>query len=155
MIIHRICNFWNQAYLITSQQMCGYQDVRNVRFRKIWRAWFSSNTRYDIRPFALLPTIYHFKSNFYLHLNLSKFLIRVFKCMICVLNVPSFWYHQLLEIWNFNLLLIYQFLAFFIKMLPFFLAWSFIIHFRLTCLITNYSDLNSDLIVLVAIHRDI
>ena len=59
--------------------------------------------------------------------------------MICVLNVPSFWYHQLLEIWNFNLLLIYQFLAFFIKMLPFLLAWSFIINFRLTCLITNYS----------------
>ena len=26
-------------------------------FRKIWRALFSSNTRFDIRPFALLPTI--------------------------------------------------------------------------------------------------
>ena len=27
-------------------------------FRKIWRAWFSSNTRFEIRPFALLPTKY-------------------------------------------------------------------------------------------------
>ena len=36
---------------------CAYQVVRNVRFfRKIWRASFSWNTRFDIRPFALLPT---------------------------------------------------------------------------------------------------
>ena len=26
-------------------------------FRKIWRALFSCNTRFEIRPFALLPTI--------------------------------------------------------------------------------------------------
>ena len=31
-------------------------------FRKIWRALFSLNTRFEIRPFALLPTTsdYHF-----------------------------------------------------------------------------------------------
>ena len=27
-------------------------------FRKIWRALFSRNTRFEIRPFALLPTYY-------------------------------------------------------------------------------------------------
>ena len=27
-------------------------------FQKIWRAWFSCNTRFEIRPFALLPTNY-------------------------------------------------------------------------------------------------
>ena len=27
-------------------------------FRKIWRALFSCNTRFEIRPFALLPTNY-------------------------------------------------------------------------------------------------
>ena len=25
-------------------------------FRKIWRAWFSCYLRFEIRPFALLPT---------------------------------------------------------------------------------------------------
>ena len=28
-------------------------------FRKIWHALFSRNTRFEIRPFALLPTNYH------------------------------------------------------------------------------------------------
>ena len=36
--------------------VCAYQGVRNVRFRKIWRAFFSCNTRFEIRPFALLST---------------------------------------------------------------------------------------------------
>ena len=35
---------------------CDYQGVKNVRFRKIWRALFSYNTGFDIRTFALLPT---------------------------------------------------------------------------------------------------
>ena len=36
---------------------CAYQGVKNVRFfRKIWRAFFFWNTRFEIRPFALLPT---------------------------------------------------------------------------------------------------
>ena len=35
---------------------CVYQGVRNVRFLKIWRALFSWNTRFEIRPFVLLPT---------------------------------------------------------------------------------------------------
>ena len=29
-------------------------------FRKIWRAFFSLNTRFEIRPFALLPTMFYF-----------------------------------------------------------------------------------------------
>ena len=28
-------------------------------FWKIWRALFSCNTRFEIRPFALLPTIFY------------------------------------------------------------------------------------------------
>ena len=32
--------------------------MRNVRFRKIWHALFSWNTRLEIYPFALLPTIF-------------------------------------------------------------------------------------------------
>ena len=32
------------------------RKVRNVSFRKIWRALFSCNTRFQIHPFALLPT---------------------------------------------------------------------------------------------------
>ena len=38
--------------------MCAYQGVRNVRFWKIWHALFPWNTRFDIRPFALLPTTF-------------------------------------------------------------------------------------------------
>ena len=33
-----------------------YQRVRNVCFQKIWRALFPWNTRFEIRPFASLPT---------------------------------------------------------------------------------------------------
>ena len=32
------------------------RGVRNALFRKIWRALFSCKTRFEIRPFALLPT---------------------------------------------------------------------------------------------------
>ena len=35
-----------------------YQGVRNVRFWKIWRALLSCYLRFEIRPFALLPTNY-------------------------------------------------------------------------------------------------
>ena len=37
-----------------------YQGVRNIFFRKIWRALFSWNTHFEIYPFALLPTNYAF-----------------------------------------------------------------------------------------------
>ena len=42
---------------------CGYRVVRNVRFRKFWRALFSWNTRFDICPFTLLPMICHIWGN--------------------------------------------------------------------------------------------
>ena len=35
--------------------MCAYQGVRNVCFSE-WRALLSCNTRFEIGPFALLPT---------------------------------------------------------------------------------------------------
>ena len=36
---------------------CAYQGVKNVcLIRKIWHALFSWNTRFEIHPFALLPT---------------------------------------------------------------------------------------------------
>ena len=47
-----------------------------IVFRKIWRALFFWNTRFDIRPFALLPT----KLDVWLDLNgllhLSKLILR-------------------------------------------------------------------------------
>ena len=44
-------------------------------FRKIWRALFSWNTRFEIRPFALSPTIMQIKEPFGL---ITKVLIRSF-----------------------------------------------------------------------------
>ena len=45
------------------ERTCAYQGVRNIRFsEKILRASFSCNTRFKIRPFALLPTTDHFFS---------------------------------------------------------------------------------------------
>ena len=41
---------------------CAYQGVRDVRFSEICRAFFSWNTRFEIRPFALLPTICYLTS---------------------------------------------------------------------------------------------
>ena len=38
-----------------------YQEVRNVSFREILRALFSCKHRFEIRPFALLPTIIKFQ----------------------------------------------------------------------------------------------
>ena len=44
--------------------VCHYESCRHIRgvemfvFRKIWRALFSWNTRFEIRPFALLPEKY-------------------------------------------------------------------------------------------------
>ena len=34
---------------------CEYQGLRNICFWKIWRTLFSWNTRFEIRPFFLLP----------------------------------------------------------------------------------------------------
>ena len=41
-----------------SQNGC-FKKTRNTKFPKIWLALFSWNTRFEIRPFALLPTIYN------------------------------------------------------------------------------------------------
>ena len=38
-----------------------YQGVKMFVFRKIWRALFSWNTRFEIRPFVLLPTCWWMK----------------------------------------------------------------------------------------------
>ena len=41
---------------ITGKKYIRVSRVRNVVFRKLWRALFSWKTRFEIRPFALLPT---------------------------------------------------------------------------------------------------
>ena len=52
---HQIFRKTNISYLLIRTRMCAYQGVRNVCFSE-WRALFSCNTRFEIRPFALLPT---------------------------------------------------------------------------------------------------
>ena len=49
----------NFSYSLIRTRTCAYQGVRNVPFRKIWRALFSWNTHFEIRPFALLSTIWY------------------------------------------------------------------------------------------------
>ena len=45
------------SYPLIRTRTWAYQELRKVPFfRKIWRALFSWNTRFEIRPFALLPT---------------------------------------------------------------------------------------------------
>ena len=46
----------NFSYFLIHTPACAYQGVRNVHFRKSWGALFSCNTRFEIHPFALLPT---------------------------------------------------------------------------------------------------
>ena len=49
------------SYPLIRTRTCTYQGVRMFvfrNFRKIWHALFSWNTHFEIRPFALLPTIY-------------------------------------------------------------------------------------------------
>ena len=43
----------------TNISYSAYQRLRNVPFPEIWRALFSWNTRFEIRPFALLPAKQH------------------------------------------------------------------------------------------------
>ena len=40
-------------YPLIRKRTCAYQGVRNVGFRKFWRALFSYHTRFEICPFAL------------------------------------------------------------------------------------------------------
>ena len=62
--------------------------LRNIRFfRKIWRAFFSWKTRFEIRPFSLLPTIFSKKctpqclcfQNAFIKIFVEKFLCRTKK----------------------------------------------------------------------------
>ena len=46
----------NISYPLIRTRTCAYQGVRKFVFRKTWRALFSWNTRFRIRPFAILPT---------------------------------------------------------------------------------------------------
>ena len=48
----------NISHPLTRTHTSAYQGVRNVRFSEIWLAFFSWNTRFEIRPFVLLPTNY-------------------------------------------------------------------------------------------------
>ena len=42
------------AQFHVQESVRAYQGVRNNRFRKIWRALFSCNTCFEIRPFCLV-----------------------------------------------------------------------------------------------------
>ena len=42
----------------SEKRTCAYQGIKMFVFRKIWRALFPWNTHFEIRPFALLLTIY-------------------------------------------------------------------------------------------------
>ena len=41
---------------VSYARACAYQGLEMFVLRKIWRALFSCNTRFEIRLFALLPT---------------------------------------------------------------------------------------------------
>ena len=47
----------NVSYTLIRTRTCSYQGLKNVR-RKIWHALISCNTRFEIRPFSLLPNEY-------------------------------------------------------------------------------------------------
>ena len=47
-----------------SYPLCAYQRIRNIRFQKLWRALFSWNTRFEIRPFFLITKDYNFLKDF-------------------------------------------------------------------------------------------
>ena len=54
----------NISYPLISTLACAYQGLRNI-FRKFGVLCFSCNTRFEVRTFALLPTISgHIKVNF-------------------------------------------------------------------------------------------
>ena len=46
----------NISYPLIRTRACGYQGLEMFVFRKIWRALYSCNTRFEILPFPLLPT---------------------------------------------------------------------------------------------------
>ena len=48
----------NISYSPIRARTCAYQGVKMFVFWKIWRTLFPWNTRFEIRPFVLLPTNY-------------------------------------------------------------------------------------------------
>ena len=54
---HQIFRKTNISYPLIRTRTCAHQGVRMFVFRKIWRALFSWNPRFEIRAFALLPTV--------------------------------------------------------------------------------------------------
>ena len=61
----QIFRITNISYPLIRSCKCSYQGVRNVRFSKNWCALFSWNTRFEILPFDLLPTIMGHRSWFW------------------------------------------------------------------------------------------
>ena len=51
--------FWKTiiSYPLIRTRTCTYQEVRNICFSENLACFFSWNTRFEIPPFALLPTI--------------------------------------------------------------------------------------------------
>ena len=47
----------NISYTLIPTRTCAYQGLKNVCISENLAAFFSWNTRFEIRPFALLPTI--------------------------------------------------------------------------------------------------
>ena len=79
-----------------STRMFAYQGEWNACFRKIWRALFSCNTRFEICPFVLLPTYYYM---WLLHSKLkghdaSKWFLPNFAFTIKRINFCLSWNHQ-------------------------------------------------------------
>ena len=53
-------NFLENEHFLPSDT----HGVRNVIFRKIWHTLFSCNTRFEIRPFILMPAIWRLSQIF-------------------------------------------------------------------------------------------
>ena len=52
----------NISHPLKRTHTCAYQGVRNIRFLENSTSFFSCYLRFEIRPFALLPTIFPFYS---------------------------------------------------------------------------------------------
>ena len=60
---HQIFRKTNISYPLIPLRTCAYQEVRNYRFSENLTCFVFLNVRFEIRPFALLPTT----SGFYLN----------------------------------------------------------------------------------------
>ena len=60
---HQIFRKTNISYPLIPLRTCAYQEVRNYRFSENLACFVFLNVRFEIRPFALLPTT----SGFYLN----------------------------------------------------------------------------------------